>query len=70
MEQAAGEVLEYVRELHNIQNQYAVAAKKTNKTKREPSLDIYHKGCQECIRSFCNDLGIGQTILWLEITSN
>ena len=70
-EQAAGEVLEYVRELHNIQNQYAVVAKKKQqKTKRKPSLDIYHKGCQECIRSFCNDLGIGQTILWLEINSN
>ena len=46
-EAAAGEVLECVRALHNIQGRYAVTAKKN----REQSWDIYHEGCQECVRS-------------------
>ena len=50
-EVAAGEVLECMRELHNVQGRYAMTVKKK---KREQSWDIYHEGCQECVRSFCD----------------
>ena len=50
MWEAAAKVLECIREPHNVQGLYAVTVKK-----REQSWDIYHKGCQECVRSFCDE---------------
>ena len=50
-EAAPGEVLECVREPHNVQGRYAVTAKKN----REQSWNIYHEGCRECVRSSCDD---------------
>jgi len=47
-EAAAGEVLESVREPHNIQGRYAMTVKKMG------SWEIYHEGCQECVRSSCD----------------
>ena len=46
-EAAAGEVLECVGKSHNIQGLYAMAVKQ--------SWDIYHEGCQECVRSSCDE---------------
>jgi len=49
-EAVAGEVLECVREPHNVQDRYAMTVKK-----REHTWDIYHEGCQECVRSSCDE---------------
>ena len=49
-ETAAGEVLEGVREPHNIQGRYAMTAKKN----REQSQDIYREGCREFVCSSCD----------------
>jgi len=49
-EVAAEEVLECITEPHNVQGQYAVTV-----NKREQSWDVYHRGCQERVRSFCDE---------------